>query len=920
MIKPQTLSRQWLWLAVILGASLVVLFFQSFRPDWVLFVNDTTLGQMKAASTRLPGAFTGVWHPGTWTGVEGPTAAPTISAILALIFRPEIFLKLYAPFTLFFVGFCAWVFFSQLEFNPAVCLLGGIATGLNMHFFSLACWGVGQWNIAAGMVFLALAALCTKSIPQIWAKAILAGLAVGMDLMEGFDVGAILCVYVGLFIAWQIFTEEAPGGRKVVTALCTEALVIFFAAFIAAHSISSLVSTQVEGVVWSSQNAEKDAETKEQRWAPATRWSLPKIETLGVVVPGLFGYRMLDHITLPDKSSAYWGSVGEDPRISDLKGDNPDLRAKALETFILPPQIRAGLESSDRQTRIKAINALTSGSTSALRYSGSGEYAGVLVSLLALFALVNSWRGAGAPYSSGERRAVWFWGGAALFSLLAAWGRYAFFYRLLYQLPYVFTIRNPIKFMHPFHIAWLILAAYGLEALWRQYLRPAAEQTETPPIVSRFEMKWTAASLTLAAAALAALYIFSAWKPRLIEYIGESGFDANTAISIAGFSVAKARWFVVYLLVSAGVIVSIIGGAWSGSRARWAWICLGVIIIVDLARADQPWIRYFNYKQAYAANNVVDFLQDKPYEHRVIGRVSPRGLGAGLNSPFGRLYDYWQQNDFPYYNIQTLDFAQWSRMPLLDAAYLKKFALQGDDFNRADLWPAVRLWELTDTRYILSYSVLAPMLNNQMDSQHIFGIKMFLNVVPKPGVTFVTDPGDATVVPVNNSEYALIEFTNTLPRTKLYSHWQLPANDDATLDTLLSHEFDPAQTVLVSQDTPVAQSPGNPKTDAGVVNITDYQPKDVTLQANAATPAVLLFNDRIAPEWRAWVDQKPAPLLRCNYLMRGVFLTPGKHTVEFRFQPSQIPLCLSLCAWGIGILTAGYLVYSRAKAQKGQVA
>jgi hypothetical protein len=132
------------------------------------------------------------------------------------------------------------------------------------------------------------------------------------------------------------------------------------------------------------------------------------------------------------------------------------------------------------------------------------------------------------------------------------------------------------------------------------------------------------------------------------------------------------------------------------------------------------------------------------------------------------------------------------------------------------------------------------------------------------------------------------------------------------LDTLLSHEFDPTQTVLVAQDTPVGQPPGDPKLDAGAVSITDYHPKHVTLQANAITPAVLLLNDRIAPAWKVWVDQKPAPLLRCNYLMRGVFLTPGGHTVEFRYQPPLLTLYLSFCAWGVGILTAGYLVYSRA--------
>ena len=39
---------------------------------------------------------------------------------------------------------------------------------------------------------------------------------------------------------------------------------------------------------------------------------------------------------------------------------------------------------------------------------------------------------------------------------------------------------------------------------------------------------------------------------------------------------------------------------------------------------------------------------DKPYEHRVIGRLSPKGLGSGpWLAHMGRLYDYWQQNDFP---------------------------------------------------------------------------------------------------------------------------------------------------------------------------------------------------------------------------------------------------------------------------------
>lgn len=322
-------------LALILAGLFAGLFFKSFQPGEILFVNDVTFGQMTAAANHLPEAFTGGWHPNAWVGRQGPATSPSISALLAMIFPPEIFLKLYAPFTLFFAGCCAWLFFRQLEFHPVVCLLGGLATALNMHCFSVACWGLGSWNITLGLTFLALAALCAKSIPQRWAKAVLAGLAVGMNLMEGFDVGVILSVFVGVFIIWRSLTESETTGRKVAVAVGTEAVVVAFAALIAAHAISNLLGTQVRNVVWASAN--QHAASKEDRWEPATQWSLPKLETLRILVPGLFGYRTLHYITTPDKASAYWGTVGRDPRIVGLKSADPDCGPRRLAISLYLP-------------------------------------------------------------------------------------------------------------------------------------------------------------------------------------------------------------------------------------------------------------------------------------------------------------------------------------------------------------------------------------------------------------------------------------------------------------------------------------------------------------------------------------------------------------------------------------------------------
>ncbi len=114
--------------------------------------------------------------------------------------------------------------------------------------------------------------------------------------------------------------------------------------------------------------------------------------------------------------------------------------------------------------------------------------------------------------------------------------------------------------------------------------------------------------------------------------------------------------------------------------------------------------------------------------------------------------------------------------------------------------------------------------------------------------------------------------------------------------------------MIVSADTPTTVGPAEPNADPGTVTITSYKPKSVKLQASAKTASVLLLNDRTAPNWKVLVDGQPASLLRCNYIMRGVYVPKGDHAIEFRFQPPINTLYVSFGAWGVGILIGGYLL------------
>jgi hypothetical protein len=210
-------------------------------------------------------------------------------------------------------------------------------------------------------------------------------------------------------------------------------------------------------------------------------------------------------------------------------------------------------------------------------------------------------------------------------------------------------------------------------------------------------------------------------------------------------------------------------------------------------------------------------------------------------------------------------------------------------------------------RYLVGAAGLQDLLNQQIDAQGRFRVVQRFEIVPRSGILRPTKVEDFTVATATNGNFAVFEFTGALPRAKLYSQWQVNTNDDATLQLLASKEFDPARIVLVAEPLPSPKEVApNTLAGAGTVEFTSYAPKRIVLQTQAASSSVLLLNDKHDPNWQVLVDGKPAPLLRCNFIMRGVFLEPGGHTVEFRFKPPVNALYISLTAISLGLGLLGF--------------
>ena len=111
--------------------------------------------------------------------------------------------------------------------------------------------------------------------------------------------------------------------------------------------------------------------------------------------------------------------------------------------------------------------------------------------------------------------------------------------------------------------------------------------------------------------------------------------------------------------------------------------------------------------------------------------------------------------------------------------------------------------------------------------------------------------------------------------------------ENADAEIAAMEEFDPEQTAIIDQR--FKQFVGDKEFDkdqSGAITLTEYQPNYLKyeMQADSEQLAVLseIYYDK---GWNAFIDGEEVPHFRVNYVLRGLVVPAGNHTIEFRFEP-----------------------------------
>lgn len=150
--------------------------------------------------------------------------------------------------------------------------------------------------------------------------------------------------------------------------------------------------------------------------------------------------------------------------------------------------------------------------------------------------------------------------------------------------------------------------------------------------------------------------------------------------------------------------------------------------------------------------------------------------------------------------------------------------------------------------------------------------------------------------------------------------------EDPNAEILALNELNPADTAIIDKRFAEMVQGKDLSRDSASVIVMDHQkpynPDYVVYKTKTNKDQLAVFSEvYYAPDWRAYIDGKPADYFRANYILRAMIIPAGEHKIEFR---NEAPLMhkmdmVSLISSILFVLAvAGSLVVYYRKPKKSQ--
>lgn len=512
-----------------------------------------------------------------------------------------------------------------------------------------------------------------------------------------------------------------------------------------------------------------------------------------------------------------------------------------------------------------------------MNFKLENTYIGFIPVLLALLAIKTLFpiQKSSSLDKKNERAEIVFWGVATLITLLLSFGKFFPLYRVIYMLPIVNSIRNPNKFLQIFQLCLGILTAFGLNELIHVF---KCEQNQ-----KMGKWFWFVVALTGWFGLWMVMRIASSSD---VAALAAQGWGKMAEVIATNKTRAIVHAFVMLLLFT-GVWWCIMRTSLGSKYKKLLAVLLVVACAGDAFFLSSHYIKTMP-KSWIEPNAVTSSIEENLDEGR-IALVQQDGF-----------YNIWLTYLFPYQNIPSFNFTQMPRMAPAYKAFLEAFQRN-----------PIRLWQLSGVTALLIPTQVYDQIQSQPGGADLLTPLMGFDVHPA-GMdnNFIVTPaglsqkGSQTLTkfdPKQSGRFHLIGATKRF------------VSDEAALAWMADANYAPFERVAVtSEDAPNLDHVGI----EGTVQVKSYAPATVVFETGADVPTILRCADRFDEDWEAYVDNKPVPVLKIDYLMTGIPLPAGKHLVELMYRPSTFLLVLQIVGYALVGLISAIVVLTEHRKQR----
>ena len=141
------------------------------------------------------------------------------------------------------------------------------------------------------------------------------------------------------------------------------------------------------------------------------------------------------------------------------------------------------------------------------------------------------------------------------------------------------------------------------------------------------------------------------------------------------------------------------------------------------------------------------------------------------------------------------------------------------------------------------------------------------------------------------------------------------------------NDFDPTQTAYIDKAWQNSfngwETLQHEEDSTAYIRLTNYaNPGNLFYESSSTMPHLAVFSEVYYKTWRAYIDDKEVPVIRVNYILRGLEVPAGNHKIEFKCideiyqKGANISLIASIITGIVLLSLLGYAIWSAIKTSK----